>query len=276
MNDENDTKRDHWKERSKAWTATAAKGKSSDDTLNQLLIKNMGIKPGERVLDIGSGTGDPAISIGLTLDGVGSITASDLTPEMLVTARTRAVNLRLKEINFAASDMTVLGFSDNKFDCVTCRFGLMFPKDRIAAAAEALRVLKPGGRVGYMVWGPYNENPPFFFIRRAVAATMGENEGPISQRHCLSAPGSLIKILDTAGFTRTEEREVRYMRPVDDLDNYINRALIRGYSDEIEGLDKQAQENLMDTLHKAFEPYRKDGKVFMPNYARLGIGWNRN
>ena len=85
---------------------TAAKGLSTDDTLNQMLMKLAGIVPGERVLDLGSGTGDPAISIGIALGGNGAIAACDLTPEILVKARDRSMNVGLDVISFTAADMT--------------------------------------------------------------------------------------------------------------------------------------------------------------------------
>ena len=273
MEDQNQVGRGHWQGRIAGWTATAAQGLSTDDTLNQFLIDHAAIKSGEHVLDLGSGTGDPAISIGVALGGTGSITACDLTPDMLATARNRSVNVGLKVMNFAAADMSALTFADSSFDCITCRFGLMFPADRVAAAKEALRVLRPGGRVAYMVWGPYKENPPFFVIRRALAQALGQEEGPAPHRHSLGSPGQLEKILDAAGFERTEEREARYRRTVDDLDDYINRALIRGYKETVETLDDSAREELMAKLRGAFDPYREGDTVLLPNYARIGIGW---
>ena len=273
MEDLNQVGRDHWKERSVAWTATAAEGLSSDDTLNQSLIENLGIKPGEDILDIGSGTGDPAISIGVALNGLGTVTACDLTPQMLITARGRANNIGLSIIRFVAADMAELTFANDVFDCITCRFGLMFPANKTVAAKEARRVLKPGGRIGYMVWGPYDENPAFSVIRRAMAKALREDEGPPPQRNNLGEPGLLTDILESSGFEHVEERSIRYNRPVDDLDDYVNRALVRGYLDNVKKLDDLALKNLKKALKDSFEPYRDGGKVYMPNSVRLGIGW---
>jgi len=273
LDDREQVERDHWKARSVSWTATAAHGLSTDDTINQMLIRHAAILPGERILDVGSGTGDPAISIAVHLGGKGSVTACDLTPEMLAKARERAANVGLAPLAAVAADMAALPFADAVFDCVTCRFGLMFPGDRVAAAREALRVLKPDGRAAYVVWGPYEDNPPFYLIRCAVAAFLGEDEGPPSQRHSLGQPGLLEEILDAAGFVRSEERELRYDRPVDDLDDYIARGLRRGYAEALERLDKVGRDALMAHLRAAFAPFGKDGTVYMPNYARLGLGW---
>ena len=217
--------RDRWQERSKAWAATSPQGKSQDDSFNQMIIAEADIKPGEDVLDIASGSGNPAVSIALSMNGRGSVTCTDMTLPMLEMARTRAENLSLPLMLFAAADMGALPFPDETFDCLTCRFGLMFPDDKIAAASEARRVLKPGGRVAYLVWGPYEENPAFYVPRRTVAAYFDEQEEPAPARHSMSAPGTLTAILDGAGYVRTEERELRYKNRVDDLDSYVSNGL---------------------------------------------------
>ncbi len=265
--------RAHWDERSAKWAATAVQGRSADDSFNQMLIEEVEISRGEDILDIASGTGDPAISIALTLDGDGSVTACDLTPRMLETARGRAENLEIPVMRYVAGDMSRLPFADASFDCVTCRFGIMFPEDRTAAAREARRVLRPGGRVAYVVWGPYDENPPFYVLRRAMAAYFDEDEGPAPPRHSLGSPGQLGEILRGSGFDTVEERELRYRRPVEDLDEYVSRNLTRSYSDKVDPLDADGLKRLKAALFAAYEPFREDGMVYMPNFARLGLGY---
>ena len=265
--------RTDWAERSKAWTQKAPQGKAQDDTFNQMVIKEAGIEAGEDILDIASGTGNPAVSIALSMEGKGSVTCTDLTPRMLVAARERARNLDLDIMRFAASDMTALPFAENTFDCVTCRFGLMFPENKIAAAAEALRVLRPGGRVAYVVWGAYEENPPFYVPRRTVAAFLGEDEGPVADRHSMSAPGTLKGILDGAGFDRTEEREMRYNNMVENPEEYVTNGLKRSFAKKVEGMAKDRFEALKQAVLDAWAPFREGDALAVPNYARIGIGW---
>jgi SAM-dependent methyltransferase len=265
--------RNRWQERSKAWAATTDLGKSRDDSFNQMIIAEAGIEPGEDVLDIASGSGNPAVSIALSMTGNGSVTCTDLTPTMLETARARADNLSLSMMRFAAADMGALPFPDETFDCVTCRFGLMFPEDKITAAAETRRVLKPGGRIAYLVWGPYEENPAFYVPRRTVAAYFEEPEESAPSRHSMSAPGTLKDILDAAGYVRTEERELRYKNQVDDLDAYVSNGLKRSFTNKIEGMTEAELSALKQALFAAWEPFREDGIVQVPNFARLGLGW---
>lgn len=270
-----DQTRDRWQERSNLWAKTSSKGKSQDDSFNQMIIAEAGIVPGEDVLDIATGAGNPSISIALSMAGNGSITCTDLTPRMLETTRGRAENLQIGIMRFAAADMTALPFPDATFDCATCRFGLMSVDDKLAAASEALRVMKPGGRIAYVVWGPLEENPPFFVPRQTVAAFVGEEIGPSPTRHSMSAPGTLKNLLDSAGFEKTEERELRYKNAVKDVDTYVTTGLNRSFASRIEGMDEAEFERLKQAIFDAWAPYFEDGMLRVPNVARLGLGWKK-
>jgi len=265
--------RDGWQERSKAWTASAAPGKSQDDAFNQMMIAEAAIRPGETVLDTASGTGNPAVSIALSMEGRGRVVCSDFTSPMLQAARERADTLALSIMQFVCCDMAALSFPDDTFDCVTCRFGVMFAENKTTVAAEALRVLKPGGRAAYMVWGPYEENPPFHVPRRAAAQFFGEPEGSAPSRHSMSAPGTLAAILDRAGFVRTEERELRYRNRVADPESYVAKGLKRSFAKKVEALTADRFAALTRTVLDAWAPYMEDGILYVPNYARLGLGW---
>lgn len=262
-----------WAERSAAWAASAAPGKAQDDTLSQMLIAAAAIRPGEFILDTASGTGNPAISMALAMDGRGGIVCGDFTLKMIEAARGRAETLLLATMRFACCDMVALPFRADTFDGITCRFGLMSVKDKVAAAREALRVLKPGGRAAYMVWGLYEENPPFHVPRRAVARFFGESEGPPPGRHVMGAPGAVKDVLDRAGFVRAEEREARCKNTVADPLAYVSRGLKRSFGPKVEGLSESRFAALVRSVLDAWAPYMEGGVLQVPNHARIGLGW---
>ncbi len=106
-----------------------------------------GIRPGQQVLDLASGTGDLALALARGVGPTGGVTASDISPAMLRLGRDRLLDAGALSIDYVLADAERLPFPDRRFDRITMAFGLRNVTDKAAALAEMRRVLRPGGRV---------------------------------------------------------------------------------------------------------------------------------
>lgn len=123
------------------------------------LVNHARIRVGQRVLDVGCGTGVVAI----TAARLGArVTGLDLTPALLERARENA-QLAKVEVEWHEGDAEQLPFGDGTFDVVVSQYGHMFAPRPEVAVAEMLRVLEPGGTIAFSTW------PPELFIGRTFA-----------------------------------------------------------------------------------------------------------
>ena len=118
--------------------------------LGPVLVDAIGVKPGERVLDIAAGSGNaslPAARAGA------QVIASDLTPELLELGRRQAESEGL-EIDWQEADAEALPYADGEFDVAMSVVGIMFAPHHQASADELVRVTRSGGRIGLISWTP--------------------------------------------------------------------------------------------------------------------------
>lgn len=126
--------------------------------LGPLLVDACAIGPGDRVLDIASGSGNIAIPAALT---GASVVASDLTPELFDAGRAAAASSGA-ELEWVEADAEALPFEDASFDVVTSCMGVMFAPNHQQAADELLRVARPGARIGLVTAAPGGWVAQFF------------------------------------------------------------------------------------------------------------------
>jgi len=131
------------------------------------LVDFAAIKPGETVLDVGTGTGVVAIT---AARAGASVTGLDLTPALVEAARENARIAGLT-VQWFEGDAESLPFPDAHFDVVLSQFGHMFAPRPDVVVAEMRRVLKPRGRVAFATW------PPEHFVGR-LFAFVGKNSPP--------------------------------------------------------------------------------------------------
>ncbi len=177
--------------------------------LNHRLVADARLRPGMRVLDLGSGTGYPALLAAQIVGPDGAVMGIDLAERMLDVARRKASSLGLANAAFQTGDATALPFDANSFDAVTSRFCLMFLPDIPQATSEISRVLKPSGWLASAVWSAPEKNPSIALsmaaIRQVVELPPPDPTAPGIFR--LAKPGDLAGMLQQAGLTDVAEQE---------------------------------------------------------------------
>src|SRR5713226_2344349 len=176
----------------------------------EAILEAAQLRPGMRVLDLASGVGDPALSLAAAVGPSGRVTATDLGPGMISLAEELARKKGITNIEFREANAESLPFADASYDALTCRFGAMFFPDLGKALRECLRVLKPGGRAAFVVWGKGDQ--PFF---TATAAVVLKNlavpppppdpDGP--SMFMFGERGRFRRALESAGFSNVHEED---------------------------------------------------------------------
>ena len=158
--------RQEWRDAAPFWRKWSSQLAFQSRQATELVVQGAALSPGLHVLDLASGSGEPALSVSAAIAPQGRVIATDLLLEMLEVAQENAAARGLTNIDFRAADAEQLPFPGGLFDRVTCRFGIMFIPDVQKALREMRRVLKPGGRVSFVTWGPLDENPLFGLMIR--------------------------------------------------------------------------------------------------------------
>jgi SAM-dependent methyltransferase len=188
---------------SEKWKAkSAAMGRDATEALVEYARPRVSMK----VLDLASGTGEPAISLAKHVGPTGHVTALDQSSDLLAIAAQRARERGLTNFTTQQADAHHLSFPDESFDLVTCRFGVMFFQDCVQAMREVRRVLKPGARACFLAWGPFDQpywSSTMAVVQKHVGGPALVPGGPDPFR--FAEPGSLSGVLRQAGFSDVAE-----------------------------------------------------------------------
>jgi SAM-dependent methyltransferase len=163
------------------------------EDLARSLVDAAKVTTGDRVLDVGCGTGIVARECARRVGAEGSISGIDISEEMLAVARRIA-----PELDWHLRDAGELPFADGSFDRVVSQFALMFFPEREKAITEMWRVLRPGGGLSVAVLGGIP--PAYQRLAELAERHLGSGAGAIIEsRFVLSDPEKLGRIFTKAG-----------------------------------------------------------------------------
>ena len=160
------------------------------------------IRPGHRVLDVGTGIGEPAVTAAQRVGPAGHVVATDQSPQMLAIGQDRATALGLQNLEFREIDAEALDFPEGSFDVILSRFSLMFLPDLAAALARIHGLLVPTGQFATAVWD-VAPKVPLASLGLNLAQRMFQLPAPPPGTPSVFglAEGRLEKALAQAGFT---------------------------------------------------------------------------
>jgi len=124
------------------------------DYFGRRTIELASIPIGSRVLDVCSGAGASALPAAEAVGQTGAVIGVDLAEELLKSARAKAIQRRLRNIEFEVGDMLSMRFPVASFDAVVCVFGIFFVPNMANAVSELWRRVRPGGKLAVTTWGP--------------------------------------------------------------------------------------------------------------------------
>jgi SAM-dependent methyltransferase len=202
-----DSIRTEWRDAAPGWRAWLEVLEAADggQAVSRTLVQLAGIGPGDAVLDVAAGYGEPGLTAARAVGPGGHVVCTDISAEMLAVGRERAAAEGLDNLEFLEGAAEELAFEEASFDAVLSRQGLQFLPDVAGVLARLRSFLKPHGRLAAAVWG----SPQTVQFAAPVPLIRAELQLPpppagIPGPFALADASQLAGLVEAAGFTDVE------------------------------------------------------------------------
>ena len=231
------------------------------------LVERAGLRPGERVLDVGCGTGAVARAAAPRVGTTGHVAGVDNSAERLGVAQSLPP-VPGAAIDWQLGDATALPYADASFHVVLCQQVLHLIPDRAVALAEMRRVLVPGGRLGLSVWRAMEYSPAFLPIASAVTKHLGPAEGSrFGRNFSLGDEAELRRLLEAAGFQEIVIVQETKVADFASPDNFMR------YQMDVNAdrwkISPETQAAIEADVRQELQPYVENGRLRFPRGAHV-------
>jgi len=185
------------------WTSAWPQRERLTSVVTEYLVERLAPRPGERILDVGSGGGTATLALAGRV-GTGSVVGADISHALTDLARERARARGATNVSFVVADAQDDALPGDPFDAVASQFGVMFFEDPVRAFANLRAHVVAGGRLGFACWRATERNPWFLgavlapYVEAPPPPAPGASPtGPFA----LSDPERTASLLTSAGWS---------------------------------------------------------------------------
>jgi SAM-dependent methyltransferase len=271
-----DGQRTQWNTAATGWRKWSELIDTAAGTISNRLVELAGVKPGNRVLDVAAGYGEPSLTAARAAGPDGSVVATDISAEMLSYGQERAAAAGLENIEFVESDASSLDYPEDSFDAAVSRWGIIFEPDGEGAAARVRGFLKPGARMAISSWGS-PDRVPFLAIPMRTAMEKLQvpppppgTPGPLSR----PTPEALGGLLGAAGFSDVSVEEATVTLEWESAEEFTTfiREIAPPITAMISPHPKDVQDETWAAITDAARKAAGDGAVSFSNLVLLASG----
>ena len=239
------------------------------------LMEMAGLQKGQRVLDLGTGSGQVALAAARLVGDSGKVIGLDIAPGLIQKAKEQAETVGLSRVEFVQGDAEQIDFADDSFDVVLCHFGLMHFPDQDKALAGMHRALRKGGRVALSVWSTSDKMRVLGIISSKIREFWPQTIQPGAPGWFdFGRPGSLEDALSKVGFKDIKTMRLNAPLEVPDAESYW-RTLV-GVSGRLqvllENIPPEIAARIETETKQAAQSYQSSNGLAIPCEAIIGTG----
>jgi SAM-dependent methyltransferase len=237
------------------------------EPLGRAAMDALAPKLGEHILDIGCGCGQTTLDLARRVGPSGAVTGVDISRPMLQVARNRPRPSDAGAADFMEADAQSHAFVPGAYDAVFSRFGVMFFNDPSAAFANIRKALKPGGRLAFVCWRPYAQNP---WMREPMEAAEpflppAEPSDPLAPGpFAFADPERVRGVLAGAGFSSIAAQPVDALIGGSDLDQSVDLAFNIGPLGRALRDNPQCADQVRESVRAVMQRYETPDGLRMP------------